>query len=322
MESEIDWVERGFIFSTDNNNDFSYSHAHKPTPLLVDDNTLRIYFGVRAKDGRTRTTFIDVNPDNPLEIIRDDLPLVLDLGKVGAFDDCGANVCSLVDRGDHILMYFIGWNPGTTVHTRNAIGVAISWDRGETFTRLYDGAVVDRNKDEPYYTGAVDVIYNNDKFEMWYTSGVKWEIVNHKPEIIYHIKHAISEDGFNWNRNPGFCIPSSIHGEVTARPGVLIENGLYKMWFSHRNINGFRNKHLSMYRSGYAESKDGISWCRDDSMSGITPGEKGDWDDQAIAYPYVRKIKGKYIMFYNGNGFGKSGFGYMLGYKNVEASYV
>jgi len=38
-------------------------------------------------------------------------------------------------------MYFIGWNPSTTVHTRNAIGLAISDDNGQTFTRAYEGAV-------------------------------------------------------------------------------------------------------------------------------------------------------------------------------------
>jgi hypothetical protein len=36
------------------------------------------------------------------------------------------------------------------------------------------------------------------------------------------------------------------------------------------------------------------------------------WDSEAIAYPYVIRIKNKYIMFYNGNGFGKTGFGYAI----------
>ena len=29
-----------------------------------------------------------------------------------------------------------------------------------------------------------------------------------------------------------------------------------------------------------------------------------------ICYPHIVKVNNKYLMFYNGNGFGKSGFGY------------
>ena len=34
------------------------------------------------------------------------------------------------------------------------------------------------------------------------------------------------------------------------------------------------------------------------------------WDSIMVAYPYVIRFNDKYWMFYNGNGFGKSGFGY------------
>jgi len=133
--------------------------VHKPTPLLIDNATLRIYFGVRDIQNRTRTTFIDVDPKDPQKVkYIHDRPC-LDLGKIGAFDDSGANVSSVVKYGNKIYMYYIGWNPSTTVHTRNSIGIAVSHDNGVSFERLYDGPILDRNKDEPYYTGAVFVNY-------------------------------------------------------------------------------------------------------------------------------------------------------------------
>jgi hypothetical protein len=46
-----------------------------------------------------------------------------------------------------------------------------------------------------------------------------------------------------------------------------------------------------------------------DAKVGIDISEKG-WDSEAIAYPYVIKVREKWYMFYNGNGFGKTGFGY------------
>lgn len=309
----IHWYKRGFIFCPDGSNDLLYSHTHKPTPLQLDEDTLRIFFGARSRAGQTRTTYIDVSAHDPEIILDKKMPVVLDLGKTGAFDDCGANVSSVLDLGDRIYMYFIGWNPGTTVHTRNAIGVAVSEDRGNTFSRIYDGAILDRTKEEPYYTGAVDVIYTGERFEMWYTSGLDWQLVNGKPEINYHIKRAISDDGINWHRDNQLCLPDYAPGEVTARPSVIKTQDNYVMWFSKRKFNNFRSDPSSMYRAGYATSSDGIHWERDDSKAGILLGTADSWDSQAIAYPYVRKVNDKYLMLYNGNGFGQSGFGYMLG---------
>lgn len=46
-------------------NGFDNSHCHKPTPLIINNETLRIYFGVRDENNKTRTTFIDVDINNP-----------------------------------------------------------------------------------------------------------------------------------------------------------------------------------------------------------------------------------------------------------------
>jgi hypothetical protein len=67
----------------------------------------------------------------------------------------------------------------------------------------------------------------------------------------------------------------------------------------------------AQYRAGYAVSLDGIHWDRNDADAGIDVSDTG-WDSEAIAYPYCIKIRDKIVMFYNGNGFGKTGFGYAI----------
>jgi predicted GH43/DUF377 family glycosyl hydrolase len=81
------------------------------------------------------------------------------------------------------------------------------------------------------------------------------------------------------------------------------------MWFSKRGSHNFRSSGNTAYRLGYAFSKDLVNWTRDDSKAGIDV-SKGGWDSDMICYPHIVKVENKYIMFYNGNGFGKSGFGY------------
>ncbi len=132
------WNKKGLIFNVENISQWAHSHCHKPTPLLIDETTLRVYFGVRDIKGRTRTTFVDVDITNigDFKVRYIHNKPIIDLGKIGTFDDSGANVCSVMRVDKLIYMYYIGWNPSTTVHTRNAIGLVISEDNGLTFNRL------------------------------------------------------------------------------------------------------------------------------------------------------------------------------------------
>ncbi len=306
-------TNRKFLYNVKAVSDWAHSHCHKPTPLIIDKETIRIYFGTRSIDGITRTTFVDLDATDIYNLkvkYVHDKP-VFDIGKIGTFDDSGANVSSLVEFENKIYMYYIGWNPSTTVHTRNSIGMIISEDKGLTFNRIYDGSILDRTKDEPYYTGAVDVKKENDLWHCWYTSGSKWKMINGKPEIQYHIKYAKSTNGIDWIRNNIDCILPATEIEATARPSVFIKNGQYHMLYSKRKIDGFRINPDNGYKAGYATSSDGIVWERKDDELNFRLSNDG-WDSEAVAYPYVIKVKDKYLCFYNGNGFGKSGFGYAI----------
>lgn len=84
------------------------------------------------------------------------------------------------------------------------------------------------------------------------------------------------------------------------------------MWYSRRDVDGFRDRRKSMYRAGFAISEDGISWTRRDDLAALEPSQDG-WDSEAIAYPYAIKIVDRLLLFYNGNGFGRTGFGYAEG---------
>lgn len=302
------WQRLGLVYNATGRHGFDASHCHKPTPVLLDERTIRVFFGVRDARNTTRTTFVDVDASEPTRVIRVHDRPVLDVGKIGAFDDSGANVSALCRVGDALYMYFIGWNPSTTVHTRNAIGLAISHDQGLSFTRPYDGSVLDRNKDEPYYTGAVEVLREGALWRMWYTSGTEWKMIAGKPEIRYHIKYAESSDGIDWHRPGLSCIPPHDEIEATARPSVVRLRDRWCMWYSRRDIVEFRTDASRGYRGGYAESADGRIWTRDDAAFGLDPAPQG-WDAGSIAYPSCLRLGDRLLMFYNGSGFGRTGFG-------------
>ncbi len=62
---------------------------------------------------------------------------------------------------------------------------------------------------------------------------------------------------------------------------------------------------------GYAFSEDLNNWTRDDEKAGIKLSSSG-WDSEMQAYPFVEKTGEKIYLFYNGNEFGKYGFGYAI----------
>jgi predicted GH43/DUF377 family glycosyl hydrolase len=80
------------------------------------------------------------------------------------------------------------------------------------------------------------------------------------------------------------------------------------MYFVYRYALNFRKNKERGYRIGYAYSHDLINWIRDDNNVGISYSETG-WDSEMHHYPHVFELDGNYYMLYNGNDFGKYGFG-------------
>lgn len=306
------WIKVGCIFNVSKSwgKDLGYTHCHKPTPLWMGGDVVRVYFGVRDNNNRTKVSFVDISiKDFSILYVHSDI--VLDLGELGTFDDVGAQVSSVVRIDENtIYMYYIGWNTSTTVPSRNALGLAVSHDNGITFSRLYQGPILERYKEEPFHIGASDVKFNNGCWKMWYNSGMGYRIIDGKPEYTVHIKYAESENGIDWERKDIVCIEPQSEDEVVVRPSIVFDNNKYKMFYSYRDIKNFRTNNKNSYRLGYAESFDGIKWERMDSKYPLDVSlQEADWDSQMIAYPYAININGKIIVFYNGNGFGKTGFG-------------
>ena len=305
------WVKKGLIFKVDRQSEWMAHHACVPIADRVSDDVLRIYFGPRDTRGRTRTTFIEVEADNPSKVLRVHDRPVLDLGRLGAFDDSGVMPSCVVNHSGRKYLFYIGWSPAVTVPYRNAVGLAVSDDGGLTFERLFEGPIVDRTRDEPFFTASPFALVENGVWRLWYASSTGFVVVDGKPEPVYQIKYAESRDGAEWTRTGKPCIEYARQGEANARPCVLFDRGRYRMWYCFRGSRGYRTDPAESYRLGYAESPDGVRWTRMDDRVGIERSRDG-WDAQMMEYPFVYEHKGRKHMLYNGNGFGESGFGWAV----------
>ena len=301
------WKKLGMIFDLkDHNIGWLKSHAMLPTPLLLEDR-IRVYFTGRDKNQNSRISFVDLDRADPAKILHVHKQPILEVSKLGTFDDSGTLGTCAVMSCNKTYLYYTAYNIRVTVPYSNSIGLAVSTDEGITFKRMYEGPIVDRNAQEPYLTISPWVIHNNEIWHLWYASGTGWIMVNDKPESLYEIKYAYSTDGIEWHRDNITCIPPVNDYEANARPTVIKENGKYKMWFSYRGSQDFRDGSGS-YRIGYAEADDPVHWERDDSLSGLAHSDE-EWDSKMQAYPAVVTVGSDKYLFYNGNGFGAAGFG-------------
>ena len=292
--------------------DWDVTHAQVPVVDTLDQKILRIYYASRDSEGRSNASFIEVESTNPSKIIyKHDRP-ILTLGKLGSFDESGIMPTCIIQMNHKKYLYYIGWSIRKTVPYQNSIGLAISVDDGLSFEKFSEGPIVGVNSTDPYFVGTFYVLKEHDLLRGYYLSCTGWEMHNGKPEPLYVLKYAESYDGINWNRDGKVVVNFSNSNEgglVSA--SVIKELHSYRMWFGRRNKSDYRQNIINSYRLGYAESVDGVVWTRKDSLVGIDVSPSG-WDSEMISYPYVVKINNQLVMFYNGNGFGRTGFGHAI----------
>jgi hypothetical protein len=80
------------------------------------------------------------------------------------------------------------------------------------------------------------------------------------------------------------------------------------MYFVYREGLDFRTTLGRGYKIGYAVSTNLFDWERKDYEVGIEYSEEG-WDSTMHHYPHIFEVNSKHYMTYNGNDFGKYGFG-------------
>lgn len=80
------------------------------------------------------------------------------------------------------------------------------------------------------------------------------------------------------------------------------------MFFCYRQSFDFRNNNDRGYRIGHASSVGLSAWTRDDENLQLD-GSPGEWDSTMQCYPHVFECDGSVYLLYNGNEFGRYGFG-------------
>jgi hypothetical protein len=294
----VRWRKLGPVFNADGRYDWMVSHAANPVAEHRGGDLFRVYFSPRDAGNRAHVAAADVEVRG--ETVRvvgvADTPVVAP-GPAGTFDDSGTTMGCLVHDGPRSYLFYLGWNLGVTVPWRNSIGLAVRDHPDGPFVKHSPAPVLDRGRCDPYTLSYPCVLRDGAGWRMWYGSNLAWG--THESDMHHVLKSATSRDLLNWERD-GVTVLGLEGDEIAVcRPWVVKEGGRYKMWFCHRT---------HAYRMGYAESADGLRWERRPGGAGLEPSAEG-WDSEMVAYGSVCDHGGRRYLFYNGNRYGKTGFG-------------
>lgn len=296
------WQKLGLLYcpSSSGRHPKLLTHAANPLPIRLGGDVYRIFFSGRDASNRSSVGAVDIDIVRREVVCEHWLPF-FEHGPEGSFYADGVSIgnCYFADGVQYML--FMGWQNPEAGHWRGDIGRLI----------VRPDLTLELDSSTPFMASdAVDPISLSypwvlerpqGGYHMWYGSTATWDAGN--GEMLHVIKSATSTDGHAWNRE-GLAVPYSVgKAQAFSRPTVdRQDDGKHEMWFSYRSGNGEK------YRIGHADSLDGVNWELSLENSGIDVSAEG-WDSEMIEYPFVLDHDGRRYMLYNGNGYGKTGFG-------------
>jgi hypothetical protein len=295
------WRKLGLVHVADGSVSWARSHAAVPTALLLDEQRIRVYVAFVDAEQIGRVGYVDVDASDPLRVLEVSERPVLDIGAPGMFDDHGVNPLSVCEQDGQIRLYYAGWQLGVAVRYFLFLGLATSEDGGASFRRHSRVPVLDRSDAEPMLRSSAHVAPGRP-WRMWYAGGERWTEAGDRPRPTYELRYLESDDGLHWGPEGRVCMSFADADEFGfSRPFVVEEADRLAMWYSIRTVS-------RGYRIGFAESRDGIQWERHDESAGISVSDAG-WDSEMVCYPCVQRTRYGRYLFYNGNGYGRTGFG-------------
>jgi hypothetical protein len=293
------WENRGLVFAAPGVGTMC-THAMLPTPLVLSDH-IRVFMACCDNDLRGRIFRVDLDRDDPLRVIAFDTEPVLDLGAPNSFDEHGVNPSQIVERDGRLLMYYIGWQRvSAEVPYTLFAALAVSEDGGLSFLRHGEGQILHAARGERLFRTAPFVFPEFGCWRMLYIGGGEFfDGTGGKRLPTYSLCQARSTDGLTWDDPPlpPLLEPDHARGEIGfGRPVLWHEAGRASLIISRRTMSGYTLQQATQH--GHA-----LKWAA------LLDRPAGEWDSAMTCFGAPCRAGDWEYLFYNGNRFGRSGFG-------------
>lgn len=257
--------------------------------LLLIENRYFLYYRGQGGDGHDRIGVMTIPKDKFNGKTWDDYSgnPIIDIGKPGSFDCRHVLDPGAVYVDGIVYLYYTAWDNDNPPY----IGLATSTD-GYKFSKHLSNPILKR-------CGGPEIVHKDGIFYLFYaTDETIWDSGG------LSIFLTTSEDGYNFSRSTCVLRPGkkdNWDSYSMSTPRIFSEDGIYYMVYAGSNI--YRDY---FYDFGVAVSKDLYNWEKYSGNPVFSRGEKGTWDEGAIWFGTVERVKDNYYMWYGGYGGGKS----------------
>lgn len=313
MSDVFFWEKCGQIISPQKNHPYLWNWISASCSIPTDlDGIVRLY--ITGMDMNKRSVILTclLNLET-LEVSELSKSPVVALGRKGTLDENGTGYPTVIKIENDYYLFHLGWIQGVHVPWYNGLFLSKS-SNGIDFKRVSEAPIFDRNHSDPLGIGSMCLLKEGHSFSFWYSRFESWGKDGDDKKHYYNIKRAHNNGVTDsWEVNDQICINFESDDEYAiAKPSVIKIDNTYIMWYSYRGES---------YKIGFAYSKDGQNWTRNDKLTGLDYSEEG-WDSEMLCYPHVFESGDQYYMLYNGNDYGKTGVGLAKTDKNKFRTFL
>ena len=303
---------RNFIASSESLSiNWFKSRAMVPLPYLLPDKNIRVFITFCDNNSVGRIGSLDLSCDD-LKIIKfSDEPLISN-GPKGSFSELGVVSSSLLKIDKFLYLFYSAYSKAKNfVGYKISCGYGVSENDGESFKNLSNYPLLDFDNNEKYIRSSPLIIQKRRKYYMYYQGSINSALEQRYKKPIYGLKCMISDSIYNWadSKSKTVLHPDLASGELGITRGSIFFDKFKKLnllYSSRSSLNQYQIRHATC---------DGLNqlFTRSDQDQKIIK-STSDWDYEMQAFPSLIKLKDRNIIFYSGNNFGGSGFGYSVSF--------
>ena len=292
------WDRIGWIDPPVGLGEWCTSHLSIPFCISKNASEFRVYFSSRDSDQRSHIGWVDVqfNSENSLKTNFGTSPLVSP-GVPGTFDEHGVSGSFFEIVNNSLRIWNFGWQRSSGKAWSNAIGL-VEKSVYDTELTVKNKLVVKSNEFENYGLAYPYLISQNSIRHLFYGAFDLYGIPSLNQPYSYVSKRAeIGNDLILSDRSR--MIDHLSGNSAQSRPCIIRDGNGYRAWISVKG-EGYE------IRSAYSEDLRNWKWSED--RYGLrASGMNGE--SREVCYSHVVEFAGSRMMFFNGDGFGKTGIG-------------
>ncbi|NIY94213.1 hypothetical protein [Vibrio diazotrophicus] len=300
------WKKLGKVYNIPDESISPYglSHCSNPRAIKISDDLLRVYYCSRNWCNKSSVFAIDIDI-NTFEVKQNHRTPILTYGDEETFYSDGISLGGFYNINDELYITFMGWKTPPGQHWYGQIGRAVVTDDFNLLITedLMEPMVPLDDIDSVSLSYPCVNILSDGSYEMWYGTTKSWQS-HANSEMVHILKRAISSDGRHWDKTNEVIPYSEGVAQAFSSPTCIQIGNTLHMWFSYRSGTGEK------YRIGHSYKNNDGDWILDLDNSGIdVSDDPNSWESEMLCYPFVFECDGEIYMLYNGNQYGKSGFG-------------